>query len=51
MVMGRAEPIGTTSGKPEWYPHKTKKEGGGWRGGGGGGGGVQHKDFQRGQLS
>ena len=27
MAMGRAEPIGTTSGKPEWYPVKPKKSG------------------------
>ena len=25
IAMGRAEPIGTTSGKPEWYPARPKK--------------------------
>ena len=27
MAMGSAEPIGTTSGKPDWYPARPKKEG------------------------
>ena len=27
MAMGRAEPIWTTSGKPEWYPARPKKRG------------------------
>ena len=27
IAMGRAEPIGTTSGKPKWYPARPKKRG------------------------
>ena len=27
MAMGRAEPIGTTSSKPEWYPARPEKRG------------------------
>ena len=27
MAMGRAEPIGTISGKPEWFPARPKKRG------------------------
>ena len=39
MVMGRAEPIGTIIGKPEWYPVRTKNRG------------VQHDDFPGGHPS